>query len=577
MRAVLSDPATLGWFEYQDLAQVLSANSVAEVVPVLTQAEFLSQANSWYAVGYVSYDAAPAFDSGLVVHTSQGGAGDVPLVQFALFRTRKRVCLATPEVPQVISTAWYLDLQRQTYADKIGALQQYIQAGEVYQVNYTGRCVAQVSSGWNLFEAIRTGATYAAFLDYPDIQVVSASPELFFCLNSNQLTCIPMKGTARRGIDPIGDAKNRNWLATSVKNRAENLMITDMVRNDMGRIAQVGSVKCNNLFQIEGYPTVWQMTSTVQCRTRASIVEIFTAMFPAASITGAPKQASMEIITQHENSPRQLYTGAIGVIGPGRQATFNVAIRTAWIEPTKGVATFGVGGGIVADSTATEEYDELLSKTQVLASKSNNFNLLETMRLNDGQIYLLQRHMDRASNSARHFGFAWSESDVLQNLDTLCRQHPKGMFRLRLLVDRLGGIEVEATPLQLPQGDQLIKLAPHCIASTNELLLHKTTHREVYDQFYTAEAKTQSHYEIMLYNQLGYITETTIANIVYRLDGTLYTPPLADGLLPGTLRAKLLADRIVTERSLSIKEMPNVSQWWLVNALRGWRQGHLVD
>ena len=255
------------------------------------------------------------------------------------------------------------------YSDRFAAIKRHLGLGNAYQINYTVRMHAEKPvEPWDLFSRMAVGAPHAAYIDGQRFAIASASPELFFQLDDDRLVCRPMKGTTRRGLTKAEDEALRRELHDSAKNRAENLMITDMVRNDLGRVARFGSVEAPTLFGIEEYPTVWQMTSTVTARTGASVVEIFRALFPCASVTGAPKVSSMAIIAELEDTPREIYTGAIGFIGPGRQSRFNVAIRTALIDKITGEALYGVGGGIVWDSDLDEEFRECQYKARVLSA-----------------------------------------------------------------------------------------------------------------------------------------------------------------------------------------------------------------
>ena len=425
-----------------------------------------------------------------------------------------------------------------------------------------------------LFAAIGDKAPFGAYLQDGPHTIVSASPELFFELDGDLLTCRPMKGTAHRGLSAEQDQAQARWLACSEKNRAENLMITDMVRNDLGRIADPGSVVVPDLFQVEQYPTVWQMTSTVQARTNASVLQIFRALFPGASITGAPKRASMSLIRELEETPRGVYTGAIGVVEPQRKAQFSIAIRTACIDTATGSAQYGVGGGIVWDSNVNEEYQELHAKRRVLDVQRQEFALLETMRWQGGDgVFLLEAHLQRLRNSARYFAYPYDEDAVREAIEQIKPALGDGPLRLRLQLAKTGEIELEHHPLTLDEKAQALMLAPRQIDSTNPMLYHKTTNRSIYDE---ALVSVPKGCEALLHNQHGMVTESNIANVVYRLDGALYTPPVFDGLLPGTLRGDLLERRIIVERSLPVDEIPRVEAWYLINALRGWRAANYV-
>ena len=604
MQAIVRDHEAGCWYAYAQLQRVLIARQHDEVSSIIDEAEQFAQHTGGYAVGFVSYEAAAAFDPSLSTHPSD----NVPYALFGLFGERKE-CTPLSEQTDTAPLVWQLDIDRESYHAHLTSLHKGLLAGDYYQVNFSARCHAQKVSGIELFAQISQDALYGAYLSFADdngvVELVSASPELFFTRTGEQIVSRPMKGTAARGTCATKDRENYDWLAASEKNRAENLMITDMVRNDLGRIAQPGTVQTRELFEIEAHPAVWQMTSTVQARTNTNLSGIFKSLFPAASITGAPKHASMAFIAEHEDSPRGIYTGAIGVIAPNDRAVFSVAIRTAYIQhdaagqdavvgnclaensiskdnsiPTKackkllGRAAYGVGGGIVADSKVAEEYGELLAKTQILNTHKEQFELLETMRLENAEIYLLDQHLQRLSRSAEHFGYAMPVQSIRRKLKQVCEQYPRGQYRLRLLLDRIGGFEVQAFALQTGlQRSQSLVLAKIQVDRDNLDLQHKTTRRTLYE----SAAREAPNHEVVLTNLQGNITETAIANVVYEMDGRYLTPPLSDGLLPGTLRGVLLAEGKLVERSLHKSEMHLVTSWHLVSALRGWRPAHFFD
>ncbi|MFT6432947.1 MAG: para-aminobenzoate synthetase/4-amino-4-deoxychorismate lyase [Candidatus Azotimanducaceae bacterium] len=351
-------------------------------------------------------------------------------------------------------------------------------------------------------------------------------------------------------------------------------MITDMVRNDLSRIASKNSVQVFNLFHVDQYPTVWQMTSTVTAESEVSTQNIFNALFPGASITGAPKKASMDYINQYETSQREIYTGAIGLIAPGRQALFNIAIRTAWANKRTNTSQYGSGGGIVWGSDAQDEYAELLTKTQILFKQEPGFELLETMRWSPTKgIYLIERHLNRLSESARYFAFTIDLSLIRQKLMETLKDLPPQLHKLRLRVDKLGNSKINAELLTVSDSPQPVTLSKNPVSSDSVSLYHKTTNRLLYNQ---AAESVPEGVEALLYNTNGYVTESVIANIIYTMDGQRYTPPLSDGLLPGTLREELLANGEVAERSLHLDQLDYIETLTLVNALRGSRTAELV-
>ena len=385
-----------------------------------------------------------------------------------------------------------------------------------------------------------------------------------------------MKGTIGRGRTNSEDRQLSEWLFNSEKNRAENVMIVDMMRNDLGKIARIGSVKVPRLFSLERYPTVWQMTSEVTASTEAPLCDIIKALFPAASVTGAPKPRTMQIISELESEPRRIYTGSIGFIAPNRHSQFNVAIRTVLIDKKLQIAEYGVGGGIVWDSDAAEEYDECLVKAQVLVKRPPEFSLLETMLWTpDDGYFLLEHHLQRLTDSAEYFGFVCDPLQVRSKLEELAKGF-NGRQRVRLLVDRKGEItlqhsELAETSTLLPVR---LRLAASPIDSKDTFLYHKTTNRSIYE---TARGQVLDCDDVVLFNQEGFVTETTIDNIVVQnADGTFVTPPVSSGLLAGTYRAYLLAQGKIAEEAVTIDQLKSATSIAVINSVRGWRPAVLL-
>ncbi|HXQ36158.1 MAG TPA: chorismate-binding protein, partial [Anaerolineales bacterium] len=360
------------------------------------------------------------------------------------------------------------------------------------------------------------------------------------------------------------------------KNRAENVMIVDMVRNDLGRIARIGSVQVPELFKVERYPTLWQMTSTVTAKTNASLTEIFSALFPSASITGAPKVGTMRIISELETTPRRVYTGSIGYISPGRKAKFNVAIRTALIDRQTQKAEYGVGGGIVWDSTSTDEFAEALLKARVLTEPDQRFSLLETMLWTpEAGYFLREKHVERILDSAHYFDFPISRNEMDKYLDDVSSDFESPQ-RVRLLLDRFGKLKSESALFQPAESSQRMKvcLAKEPINSNNVFLFHKTTHREIYE---SARQDFTDCDDVLLYNEHDELTEFSIGNLVLELDGRLFTPPLSCGLLPGIFRAHLLETDQIAERTIRIEELKDCTKIFIINSVRKWREVELIS
>lgn len=366
MIAVCSLPGDPSPFQYANPKAIFSAGRLSEVIDVLAETQRLADANGWIAIGFVSYEAAPAFDGAFLVKAQ---ATTTPLAYFCLYDPRERSIFKPESIDGLAGLQWKESISRNRYKEGIAHVKECIRAGETYQVNYTFRLYSEFKGDPDILFARmhrHQPTPYSLFLKTSDFAVNSVSPELFFHLEGNTIVCRPMKGTIHRGSTVESDAAQSKWLGGSEKNKAENVMIVDMIRNDLGRIARTGSVSVEKLFALEEYPTLWQMTSTVSAKTDVSVADIFRALFPCASITGAPKVRTMEIIRAIECSPRGIYTGALGYILPNRVARFSVAIRTAFVDRKAALLTLGVGGGIVYDSNEEAEYNEAMLKAEFL-------------------------------------------------------------------------------------------------------------------------------------------------------------------------------------------------------------------
>ncbi len=553
---------------------IVSTTSVHEVRDLLQEVERLVNVNNWHAAGYVSYEAAPAFDRALHVLD----AGDFPLLWFGLYPEPQIVQLPGPG-KSFNGLDWQATAARESYNTAIKKIKDYIARGKTYQVNYTMRLKTDfVGSEWKFFlRLVQSQNKYAGFIDTGGYVICSASPELFFRLDGETIISRPMKGTVQRGLTTLGDEEQANWLRNSAKNRAENVMIVDMIRNDIGRIAEFGSVQVPELFALEKYPTLFQMTSTVQARTNASLTDIFSALFPSASITGAPKVSTMKIISELETSPRRIYTGSIGYISPHRKAQFNVAIRTVLINRETKSAEYGVGGGIVWDSTDTDEYSEALLKSRILMDVPHEFSLIETLLWTPQAGYFLRdKHIERMSDSSEYFNFSFSKEKLEAFLDELASDFSSSQ-RVRILLDRSGDLRSETAAFQLLQKPFRVRLAERSINSKEVFLYHKTTRREIYQDAIAIVGtklplKRGKYSDVLLYNEKDELTEFTIGNLVVELDGELVTPPTSCGLLAGTFRADLLETGKIKEQVIHKNELDHCSKIFMVNSVRQWVQ-----
>ena len=573
---VLRDPAAAQWLRFTEPLEVLVARDLGEVRAVIAEADRRVREEGAWAAGFLTYEASPAFDRALTTHP----AGVLPPACFGVFaKPATAEDLDGGGAAAELAGDWHMQVQRDEYRRAIDTIKEQIALGNTYQVNFTVRQRARgIADPWNLFVSIADEAPYAAYVDCGDHVIVSASPELFFDLDGDRLTCKPMKGTAARGRSPEADRALRDGLHASDKNRAENVMIADMLRNDMGRVAVPGTVAPAAMFEIEKYPTVWQMTSTITASTQASVEDVFAALFPCASVTGAPKVASMQLIAALEDTPREVYTGAIGFMGPARKSRFSVAIRTAWIDRRTGQGTYGTGGGIVWDSDADAEYAECLDKARVLSSGSRprGFSLLESLLWTpDEGWFLEEEHLRRMAESAVYFDFPFDHDAATRALDRLARTLPGRACKVRMLLGRDGAVTLSGEPLA--EGaiatPLRVALARQPVDSGDPFLYHKTTERSALEQ---ARREAGDCDDVLLWNRQREVTQSTIANVVVRLGGRLVTPPVDCGLLPGTFRAKLLAEGRIAEERIPLEALDQAEELFLVNSVRGWMPARLL-
>ena len=542
-----------GSLQFNSSTREIIANNISEVLSVLDFAEQEAKAGAYVAV-MLSYEAAPAFDQVLAVHSR----ADFPLAWAAAFETATELAKSDSRLS---SNSWAPRIDRVEYDGAVSRIKELIAAGDTYQVNYSFPLTASFNGdayAWYRTLCEAQGAQYSAYVDLGRHQVLSLSPELFFERRGDRVITKPMKGTVRRGRWTAEDRELAQWLRESTKDRAENVMIVDLLRNDLGKVSIPGTVHVSSLFELECFETVWQMTSTVEStlKDNTSLADLMTALFPCGSITGAPKIRTMEIIRELERYPRGAYTGTIGLLKPGGDCVFNVAIRTVVVDTESQRATFGVGGGVTIDSTAEREYEECLVKSRFLNSRAVEFQLFESMLLEDGQYFLFEEHLERLRTSAGYFGFSFPEEEIRSALQRLVAP---GVFKVRLTLWKDGRIETQLSKLE-PVMDQQVRLAATPIDSADRFLFHKTTLRDFAP-------------DIVFWNERGEVTESGIANIVVSIDGQLYTPPIASGLLAGTFRNHLLAKGKIKERVITVEELQKAEEFYLINSVRKWMRG----
>ena len=576
--------------------KVLTLESLDEVPRLFQQIEDCLR-EGCYVAGFMSYECGYHFEPTAAIRLP--GRSQLPFAWFGVYEQPFIFDHSTgtfqpdwpPEggelAPPVLPVEDFLPVSRvqlaitqEEYAAKVESIRGYIAAGDTYQANLTTRARFEYSgSPAALFSSLRNQqkVPYAALIHAGDHHVLSLSPELFFRLKDGRIITRPMKGTAPRGRNLAEDTQLRNWLRDDPKNRSENVMIVDLVRNDLGKIAQLGSIRVDELFAVETYETLFQMTSTVSgtLRPGTRLYALFRAIFPSGSVTGAPKCRTMQIIQEAEESPRGVYTGAIGYFSPSYDAVFSVPIRTMVLDAVAG--EIGVGSGIVFDSLPLQEYKECLLKMQFFTRSHPTFRLLESLRWN-GKYQFLRHHLERLISSAEYFDFRFNEPEVVSALEN--NQHclrADQAYKVRLLVDPTGQISIDNVPLDLPPASETVMLSPVWTSSQDKFLYHKTTCRDLYEHWH-AEARRQGHADAIFTNERGELTEGAANNIFVEIGGRLFTPPVECGLLPGVYRRDVLErESRASERTLTLADLQNAEAIYLCNSVRGLRKVSLTE
>ncbi len=550
-----------GWLQFSSPGQVHCAHSHAKIPSVIKSVE-MAAGEGRYCVGYISYEAAPAFDPALPAMTTSE-----PLVWFREYSSCRRLKRLPGSNGTYQLSLKRAGLTRGAYRKKISAIKTLLKSGATYQVNFTFPIYLDFRGDpFALFAQLQESqqSNYSAFIDVGDRTVCSVSPELFFWKEGRIIESRPMKGTASRHPDPTVDRKIESSLRDSKKNAAENVMIVDMIRNDLGRISAAGTVKVRSLFDIEKYPTVFQATSTIRGQTRSSLADTLKALFPCASVTGAPKVETMRIIKDLEAHPRGIYTGAIGYVSRGR-SSFNVGIRTLDIA-RDGSAVYGTGSGIVWESDADCEYDECIAKSKVLFADRRPFDLLETMLWERGRgVRLSREHVDRIARSAAYFGYPTSRRRVRQQLSEYVRRLKRSCI-VRMLLSNDGSMRFRTKPIAPARGPWKVAIAKTVVDSGDCFLYHKTTNRTVYDR---ALQEKPGADDMLLFNERGELTESCKANVVVVLGRVHYTPPIKCGVLAGTLREVMLRRGELRERVIHREDLVQASSVYLINSVRG--------
>lgn len=597
--------------------RIICARAVSEVPAALAEID-AAVASGLYVAGWTAYECAGAFEPR--IHIVQSHVSDEPLIWMLV--TRSRQLLMAIEAQN-----WLLQMSDASagagqgsiklsepsvslsaYRRVASKIKDYIDAGDIYQVNYTFPydCVLEGSAALAYLNLrLRQPVEYGALINTGNETIMSFSPELFFRRSGSQIQARPMKGTAARRASAGDDKAAALALSRDEKSRAENLMIVDLIRNDLSRVAAGGSVAVTDMFTVETFPTLHQMTSGVEAAVDDSLLpsDALKALFPCGSVTGAPKIRAMEIIAELEAGPRGVYCGAIGHFSPtksGEPANWclNVPIRTVVLDAA-GTGRLAVGSGIVADSDIDDEYAECLLKAAFAKPTgdsggetiTDDFHLIETMRLQGGDIFLKHRHISRASASAEHFGIAVGRQDITAAIDKAIAQQSNviadggaletegQIYKIRMTIDLAGNIAASVSKVEVaPAGPLVVGLAQNTIDSLDPVRQHKSSRRSLYDRA-SVVAREQGLADVLFMNQRGELVEGAISNIFVETDDGWYTPPLQSGALPGVLRAEMLEAEFpgLKEKTLFLPDIRMVRRLYIGNALRGLREVRIQD
>lgn len=554
--------------------EVISTYSFEDVATCLEQIE-QKVAAGYYTAGYFSYEMTYALKD---MKPDEYHQPKMPLLWFGVFD--KPVTPSPPEKNKesFVVGDWEPQTTQTTYEHAFSDIMKAIQRKETAQINYTIPFEATFSGdAYSFYNHLKKAqqSNYCAYLNLDEpYTILSASPELFFHVKEEMITVRPMKGTAKRGKSSQEDQQQKEALQQSEKNKLENQLITNLMKQELEKIASAPSIQVIDKYRLEQYPTVFQLTTGIQGKLKNNmrISDVITALFPCGSIAGDPKQASVSMIQETENQPREVYCGAIGYITPYQEAVFNVPIRTVWVDKQANKAHYGAGGAITKESDMQEEYREALTKTDILNWEYPSFALLETIRLEEGEIFLVEKHLERLLASANYFSIPADREAISQTLNQAKEHYPKGIWRIRLTLNNNAESEISVRPLTDSKLHK-VRLAQQAIYKENIFHYHKTTHRLLYQEH---QIDDPDYLDTLLFNNQNEVTEFTIGNIVVEINGVLYTPPISAGLLPGTFRQQLLERKVIQEKQILKQDLPNCERIWLINSVRKWVEVTLV-
>ena len=547
-----------------DPIKIIKSSDHCSIKKYIEEIEAFIQ-QGYYACGYLAYESAMGFNESNKTKIVPMSNQDLPLLLFGIFEDYTTISNNEQYIPQSLKLS--SDTNIDEYQQKISYIRAQIESGNTYQTNFTIQFNAPFNGNpkdYYHFLQKNNRANYCAYIEFEKYHILSISPELFFKLEDRTISTKPMKGTVTRGLNTNQD-KQQIKLLMSEKNLAENMMIVDLLRNDLSKISKPGSVTVPHLFTAEKYPTVWQLTSTIQgnLKENVNLYQIFQALFPCGSITGAPKSSTMQIISNIENSARGVYCGTIGYVEPSmKKAVFNIPIRTLTIHNQQ--LNYGVGGGITWDSTADDEYNEIIAKTAILnRTLSIPKYIIETLLLEDGKLVLLDMHLDRLLASATYFDFACNVQTIKQKLTDLAKTYFSGKYKIRLLQPKNGQAEISIDLLTNPIVIDKLAWAATCVDKGNVFLYHKTTNRQHFPQLATGQ-------EYINYNQNDEITEFVNGNIALLINDKWITPAITSGLLAGTMRQHYLNQHKLIEKTINKKDILQADKIAFINSVRGW-------
>lgn len=575
-------------------SNIISCNSPEKLNATFALMDEERQAGKHLA-GFLSYELGYLLEDKLSCLLPPDTKRNVPLLWFGSFE--EAISLNPAEAHKFLAkqrsgdyslTNLKPSMDEQSYCTAIHKVQDYIAAGDTYQVNYTFKHHFDISGDpIALFQELRQrqNVSNGAYIETGHHTILSLSPEIFLSTQGPKARTRPMKGTVQRGKSPKEDNENKVWLTKDEKSRAENLMIVDLLRNDMGRVCEVGSIEVTELFTIETYRSLHQMTSNIigKLRPEISPVDLIRQLFPCGSITGAPKVRTMEIISELEEQPRGVYTGSIGHIAPNGDTKFNVAIRTLMVDKN-GKGEMGIGSGIVYDSSPEAEYQECLLKGQFLSGNLAGyakplFDLIETLRWEEETGYfLIEEHLERLENSAGFFAYPFEKENVCSALQSL---ELKGTQRVRLLLHKDGSTTVTATSIEQsdPQKPIGYVVSEKTVDSSDIFFYHKTTRREFYEDELARQNQLTGCTEVLFTNEHGEITEGARTNVFIEIDGKLFTPPISSGVLNGTFRTYLLKTgyKDITEKVLTLDDLAVADTVFFGNSVRNLMRAQCIS